>query len=124
MKRFSCLGVFLLMCAPATVAWAQDPVEVDPAHYAVEFENDHVRVLRITYGPGEKSVMHYHPAATAVFLTDQDVRFTFPDGTSEQAPPAGAGEAVWTPAGKHLPENVGDEPLELILVEVKAATED
>ena len=27
-----------------------DPVVVDPDHYAVEFENDQVRVLRIKYG--------------------------------------------------------------------------
>jgi hypothetical protein len=26
---------------------------------------------------------------------------------------------VWTPAGKHLPENIGDQPFELILVELK-----
>jgi hypothetical protein len=44
-----------------------DPVKVDPKHYTVEFENDKVRVLRIKYGPGEKSVMHAHPALVAVF---------------------------------------------------------
>jgi hypothetical protein len=38
-------------------SFAQDAVKVDPKHYKVEFENDQVRVLRITYGPGEKSVM-------------------------------------------------------------------
>jgi quercetin dioxygenase-like cupin family protein len=36
----------------------------------VEFENEQVRVLRIGYGAGEKSVMHEHPNAVAVFLTD------------------------------------------------------
>ncbi len=39
-------------------ALAQDATKVDSTHYEVEFENDQVRVLRITYGPGEKSVMH------------------------------------------------------------------
>ncbi len=29
-----------------------DPVAVDPKHYKVEMENDQVRALRITYGPG------------------------------------------------------------------------
>jgi hypothetical protein len=37
---------------------AQDPVKVDAKHYTVEVENDKVRVLRIRYGPREKSVMH------------------------------------------------------------------
>jgi hypothetical protein len=27
----------------------EDPVKVDAKHYKVEFENDRVRVLRITY---------------------------------------------------------------------------
>jgi quercetin dioxygenase-like cupin family protein len=99
--------------------YAQDAVQVDPKHYKVEFENAQVRVLRITYGPHEKSIMHEHPNAVAVFLTDQNVKFTFPDGKTKTEP-AKAGQTIFTPAGKHLPENLGDKPLELILVELKA----
>jgi quercetin dioxygenase-like cupin family protein len=97
---------------------AQDPVKVDPKHYKVEFENDQVRVLRISYGPGEKSVMHEHPANVAVFLTDGQGKFTLPDGKT-QAAPFKAGTAQWDAGGEHLPENVGDKPFELILVELK-----
>ncbi|RMF59352.1 MAG: hypothetical protein D6748_06625, partial [Calditrichaeota bacterium] len=46
----------------------QDPTVVDAMHYQVIFENDQVRVLRINYGPYEKSVMHYHPEGVAVFM--------------------------------------------------------
>ena len=46
---------------PATMEKGPDPTSVDAAHYKVEFENDRVRILRITYGPGEESVMHHHP---------------------------------------------------------------
>jgi quercetin dioxygenase-like cupin family protein len=77
-----------------------------------------VRAVRIAYGPHEKSVMHYHPDAVAVFLTDSNVKMTLPDGTTANAP-GQAGGAVWTPAGKHLPENLSEEPMELILVELK-----
>ena len=63
---------------------AQDPVKVDPKHYKVEAENKQVRVLRISYGPHEKSVMHGHPATVAVFLTEGRARFTFPDGKTEE----------------------------------------
>jgi len=59
-----------LICLAVSAAMAQDPVKVDPNHYKVEFENAQVRVLRIHYGPREKSVMHYHPATVAVFLTE------------------------------------------------------
>lgn len=98
--------------------FAQDPVKVDPKHYKVVFENDQVRVLRITYGPGEKSVMHYHPDGVAVFLTDGKSQFTFPDGKKEKNN-VKAGLTIWSPAGKHLPENIGEKPYELILVEMK-----
>ena len=95
-----------------------DPVKVDAKHYKVEFENVKVRVLRISYAAGEKSVMHYHPDSVAVFLTDGKTRMTTPDGKSEDTP-AKAGVANWAPAGSHLPQNVGDKRFEVILVELK-----
>jgi len=95
-----------------------DPVKVDPKHYKVEFENASVRVLRISYAPGEKSVMHYHPASVAVYLTDGTTRMTTPDGKSTDAP-VKAGTSAWTPAGSHLPQNTGSKPFELILMELK-----
>ena len=38
----------------------QDPVKADPEHYRVELENEKVGVLRVKYGPHEKSLMHGH----------------------------------------------------------------
>ena len=111
------LAIFALIFATNT-ARAQDAVKVDPEHYKVEFDNDQVRVLRITYGPHEKSVMHEHPDSVAIFLTDQWVKFTSPDGKSEEMRTK-AGDTKWLPGGKHLPENFSDQPLELILVELK-----
>jgi quercetin dioxygenase-like cupin family protein len=118
MRRFVFGVMALALAAAAVPAQAQDPVKVDPKHYKVEFENDQVRVLRITYGPHEKSVMHFHPGAVAVFLSDGQSKFTFPDGKTQDAP-VKAGTTMWTPAGNHLPENTGDKPFELILVETK-----
>ena len=84
----------------------------------VVFENDQVRVLRITYGPGEKSVMHDHPAGVAVMLTDTNTKMNMPDGSAENVP-SKAGDVGWAEAGKHLPENLSDQPTEVILVELK-----
>jgi beta-alanine degradation protein BauB len=102
-----------------SAAHAQDPVKVDPRHYKVETENDQARVLRITYGPGEKSVMHEHPANVVVLLTDGHGRFTTPDRKPRDAQWK-AGSVGWDSGGKHSPENVGNKPFELILVELKA----
>ncbi len=124
MKSSTCrtmAGLFVtsVLVLAAQPARAQDPVKVDPKHYKVEFENDRVRVLRITYGPHEKSVMHAHPAAQVIYLTDAHVRFALPDGKSRDDS-GKAGQTVWTPAGKHLPENLGDKSMEAVLVELKA----
>lgn len=96
----------------------EDAARVDPKHYTVELENDQVRVLRIVYGPREKSVMHGHPRSLAIFLSDQHARFTFPDGSTEEIQ-AQAGQVKEFPQGDHLPENLADKPMEVILVEFK-----
>jgi oxalate decarboxylase/phosphoglucose isomerase-like protein (cupin superfamily) len=106
------------MLAPAVLR-AQDPVKVDPKHYSVVFENDAVRVLRIHYAPGEKSVMHTHPDSVAVFLGDASTTMHLPDGTS-QAMTVKANDTMFTPGGAHLPDNTGKTPVDLILVELKA----
>jgi len=98
---------------------ARDPVKVDPTHYKVEFENVHMRVLRIRYSPRERSVMHGHPASVGIHLTDAHARFTFPNGKTEELR-VRAGEVRAYPAGEHLPENLSDQPLELVFVELKA----
>jgi len=95
-----------------------DAVSVDSKHYKVEDENDRVRVVRGRYGPGEKSEMHSHPDLVALFVTDGDVRFTFPDGTTEDAHVTSGQTMIMAPT-THLPENLSNKPLEVILVELK-----
>ena len=97
---------------------AEHALQVDPKHYAVEFENSKVRVIRIKYGPKDTSPMHSHPAGLVVFVTDQHVRFTLPDGTSQEVK-AKAGETLWMDANTHQPENLSDQPLEVLYIETK-----
>jgi quercetin dioxygenase-like cupin family protein len=109
----------LFIASVSVTAIAQDPVKVDSNHYKVEFENAQVRVLRVKVGPHEKSIMHRHPNAVAVFVPDVNGKFHFPDGTSQEVT-SKAGEARWTPAITHQPENMGDQPFEVLLVELKS----
>jgi hypothetical protein len=95
-----------------------DAVTADPKHYAISFENDVARFLRVRYGPGEKSVMHRHLPGCVIFLTDQTFNFTVPDGSTEPASvPAGA--LGCSDGNVHLPENIGKEAAEFIMVEFK-----
>jgi hypothetical protein len=95
-----------------------DAVTADPAHYSVSFENELVRLLRVRYGPGEKSVMHRHSASCVVFLTDQTFNFTLPDGTTEPASVT-AGALGCGDGNVHLPENIESEAAEFIMLEFK-----
>ena len=106
-----CLGL-------APMLSAQDAVKVDPKHYSVITENDQVRVLKVHYGPHEKSVMHSHPNSVAVFLTDSNGQFTFPDGKT-QTFTSKAGDTMFTPAATHLPENMGDAAFDVVVIELK-----
>jgi len=97
---------------------AQDAAKVDAKHYTVAFENDQVRVLKVHYAPGEKSTMHSHPNSVAVFLTDVQGKFTFPDGKSQDFNRK-AGDVLWDDAKSHLPENTGDKAFDVVVVELK-----
>lgn len=117
MRRTFFLTLFVLALAVPSVL-AQDPTKVDSKHYKVEFENSKVRILRVHYGPHEKSVMHRHPDTIAIFQNDGKVKFTYPGGKTEEREMK-AGQALFTPALRHLPENLTDNDMEVILVELK-----
>ena len=122
MRKFIFLVALVGMAWTALVAQrggaaVPDAVTADPRHYSISFENELVRLLRVRYGAGEKSVMHRHPASCAVFLTDQTFNFTLPDGTTEPASvPAGA--LGCSDANVHLPDNIARDA-EFIMIEFK-----
>ena len=90
---------------PAPVT-ALDPVKVDSQHYKVEFENEHVRVLRVRFGPREKGATHEHILNRVVlYLNDQTN--------------AKADDVRMAGAATHAEENASDRPAERIAVELK-----
>jgi hypothetical protein len=83
-----------------------DPVTVDGQHYKVALENDAVRVLRIHFGPHEKSPSHEHILNRVVlYLNDQ--------GNSKADDVRIAGGST------HTEENASDQPADRIAVELK-----
>jgi len=117
------LGVFIGVMSAGLMAQKgpgafPDAVAADPAHYSVSFENELVRLVRVRYGPGERSVMHRHFASCVVFLTDQTFNFTLPDGTTAPAA-VNAGALGCGDGNVHLPENITTEPAEFIMMEFK-----
>ncbi|HXM68375.1 MAG TPA: hypothetical protein VN911_16715 [Candidatus Acidoferrum sp.] len=114
--RFFCAAVML--CLMVNVAAAQDPTKVEPKHYKLHFENDHVVVIDIHYGPHEKSELHDHPGGVVVNLTGGHLKFTDQNGKVQEVY-AKAGESRWFQPVKHKVENLGDETYNAVYIAVK-----
>jgi predicted metal-dependent enzyme (double-stranded beta helix superfamily) len=103
----------------------QDATIAAANHYKVEFENDLVRVVRVTYGPHEKSPMHEHLGNAVVIVVLKGgarMHSINEDGTTTDGKTEQSGAVRFVPsrsAFKHSSENVTDVPLETIRVELK-----
>ncbi len=83
-----------------------DPVTVDARHYKVVLDNEAVRVLRIHFGPHEKSPSHEHILnRVVVYLNDQAN--------------AKADDVRMAGGSTHTEENASDQPADRIAVELK-----
>jgi len=120
MKLFKLITVVSAVLVLSVAVFAQDPVKVDPSHYSVLLENAAVRLLHVTYPVGGKSPMHQHPDSIAVALTPSKVKFTMPDGKTQDSDMANE-SAMYIPGGPHSPTNVGTGAVSALVVEFKAA---
>ena len=97
---------------------AHDPEQASHAGhpgFKLEFENESVRVVRITIGPHEKIPMHELTPRVLVLLTDQNLKVTLPNGESREEHHK-AGESMWVTGGRHSGENLSDRPIEFVAV--------
>ena len=116
------LRLMVLVCLlGASAVLAQDPTKVEPKHYRLAFENDHVQLVYVHYGPHEKSVMHDHPGGVVVNITDGHLRFTDQHGNVQEVT-SKHGEARWFKPFKHRVENLGDTPYDGVYIGVKDST--
>lgn len=101
-----------------------DPVESNPNHYKVLFENDRVRVLEYTDQPGDHTTPHRHP--DSVMYTMSSFHRRLASGEVQREVEMEAGTAGWLPAQEHHGENIGQTPTHVLFVELKqpAATAD
>lgn len=107
-----------VVCLATASGLAQDPTKVEPKHYKLNFENEHVQVLSVYYGPHEKSAMHDHPGGVVVSLTAAHLRFTDENGKVREVY-SKPGESRWYPPFKHKVENLGDTTYEAVYVGIK-----
>lgn len=95
-----------------------DPAAAAPRNVRVVLENEHVRVLRVRLGPGDKVPLHSHPNVVGVFVSTGRVRNSIP-GRGHDDLDARPGEVFWGYPVTHVTDNIGSEPVEMVLVELK-----
>lgn len=94
-----------------------DPVQTNPEHYTVVYENDRVRVLEYTDQPGDRTTSHAHP--DSVMHTLSAFRRRLHSGDAHRDVDMPAGLTGWLPAQQHSGENIGDTPTHVLFVELK-----
>jgi quercetin dioxygenase-like cupin family protein len=99
-----------------------DPVESNPDHYKVVFENERVRVLEYTDNPGDRTTPHRHP--DSVMYTLSSFRRRLVSGDAQREVEMEAGLTGWLPAQEHHGENIGDTPTHVLFVELKGGAVD
>jgi polyisoprenoid-binding protein YceI len=111
-------GIIIEPKKPASVrpAGSADPVAVDQQHQKVQFENDQIRVVRERQSGSFP--MHGHPDNVQITLTDMNASLTTGDGKTETVIRK-AGEVRWRTATQHSGKNLGGQPFEQVVVEMK-----
>ncbi|GAA2129293.1 hypothetical protein [Nocardioides bigeumensis] len=94
-----------------------DPVETNPDHYRVVFENDRVRVLEYRDQPGDVTTPHRHP--DSVMHTLSSFRRRLVSGDASRDVELAAGTTAWLDAQEHHGENIGDSETHVLFVELK-----
>lgn len=123
----SAFSVLVTVFLSVVTFHAQDPTKAAPDSYKLQFENEYIRILRVTYGPKAKVPVHDHsryPAAY-VYLSDAGpIRFTHEhwDEPVLTRPAVKAGAFRLSPTRfdneTHAVENTGDLTSEFLRIEI------
>ena len=99
---------------------APDAVTVSPDVYKVIAENDSLRVVAATWKPGQRDMMHSHPAIGIYILSDcEKMRVHYADGTSKDWSAKSGTAGANAPVTSHAIENIGDTECRTIFFEPK-----
>ena len=109
--------LFFIACSSSDISLL--PEKVSPDVYKVLLENEDIKILEVTFAPGQSDNMHEHYPATVYIVEGGKAEVTLPDGTvNEINPPSDF--IVHNPKNaKHQVKNIGDNTMKIILFERK-----
>ncbi|MGE4049467.1 MAG: cupin domain-containing protein [Piscinibacter sp.] len=122
MRRY--IAIAALLTASSMVVTGQAQAQelprsfvASPDIYKVLAQNDQYKVIAVTWKPGQKDVLHSHPANAVYYLTDCSLRIYAQDGTHRDAEPRAGAAIVQRPIPGHVLENIGASDCRLIMFE-------
>lgn len=115
----SAVGIALLLAAAAMWSKAQS----SPTQRVPQFENSHVKVWKSTIAPNAPLAPHRHDHGRVIIaLQGGTIKIVDQSGASETHVWE-TGKAYWLPANPpntlHSDVNAGDQPIEVMVVEVE-----
>ena len=119
MKRFT--AVFAAIAAlslAAASAQAQDPLKVAPQMYKLKFENERVRVMEVTFKPGDSIAAHSHPDHYVYAASGGTLRMFHSAADTGAVIVIKTGDVVWLNAETHWATNIGKTTIDLIVNEL------
>ncbi len=94
-----------------------DPLMSASNVYEFINESNRMRVLKVTFKPGDTAKMHHHPEHMAYVLKGGKLRLTSQGKTQDLD--LNEGSAVFLDEQNHEATNIGNSVIELIVVELK-----
>ena len=101
------------------VPWSDhDPIHIDPRHFRLELENEHVRILRLHLGPKEETLESQFSMHVDIAVSDVHIGETYADGVTNQEYRA-SGSVSWNSKKLQSFVNLDARPLDATILELK-----
>ena len=109
--------IFFIACSSSDISLL--PEKVSPDVYKVLLENDDIKILEVTFAPGQSDNMHEHYPATVYIVEGGKAQVTLPDGTVNEINPPSDFILHNPEKAKHQVKNIGANTMKIILFERK-----
>lgn len=96
-----------------------DAINIAPHLHTVIYEDDKMRILKVTVNPGDHADMHWHPHNTNYVTKGGMLKFTKPDGTTAKVELSEGQVTSSTLEVFHAVDNIGNTVVETIQTELK-----
>ena len=119
LKYFSPVRVLIFISCSGSKPKMLLPEKVSPEIYEVLLENEIVKVMKVSFAPGQEDNMHDHYPFTGYLLDGGKAQVTMPNGkVNEREFPSGFiahnGNGI-----RHKVKNIGSNDINIILIEHK-----